>query len=274
MSVDVQFREVIIKILAEGTYLTTRNSDVLRSRNQMITFDKTPLISMRRTAWKNALREFEWFLSGSNNINDLHPKVRHWWAPWANDAGFIHNNYSKQFRTFEGSGHIGGSKYHHSVDQVKYLMDTITNDPFSRRAVITTWHTHDMISPVTPITNCHGTAIQLFVEDDGSLHLTMYQRSGDMILGVPHNFIQYWAFLMYLARQCGKTVGTLTWIGGDCHIYKDHIDMARKMIKLDMKQIDDISLVYQPTSTEFKADDFSLDSEYKPLIKENLVMTV
>ncbi len=277
MKPDYIFQRLLLQTLADGSYVSTRNADTLRTRNQMMTFEQFPIISMRRTAWKNALREFEWFMSGSNDINDLHPKVKHWWEPWANESGFIHNNYSKQFRQFDGANHTGGTRHldPKGTDQIKYLIDEITNNPFSRRTVATTWHSHDMVSPVTPITNCHGSLIQAFVEpDDNTLHLTMYQRSADMVLGLPHNLVQYWAFLMYLAHQGNREVGSFTWIGGDCHIYNDHIHMAKKMIKLDVDKVKDVELVYTPSSDDFKADDFTLSDDYKPIIKESVSMTV
>lgn len=263
--VDTYFTHLTSKIVAMGKRIDTRNAKTYRLRNMIVAFTKTPLVTIRRTAWKNALREFEWFMSGSNDINDLHPKVKHWWEPWANEDGFVHNNYSKQFRSFDGD-----------FDQIEYMIDTLKNDHGSRRNVITTWHTKDMVSDVTPITNCHGSLIQAFVEE-GKLHLTMHQRSCDMMLGVPHNWIQYWAFMMYLAHHSGLEMGSLTWIGGDCHIYPDHVEMVKKARDLNMEKrytYEVPNLIYNPTSKDFKADDFSLDIEYKPLIKESLKMTV
>jgi len=275
--IDVVFSNMLWGITNAGTEVHTRNAQTKRLRNKMIEFVSTPLVTVRRTAWKSAIREMEWFLSGSNNIKDLHESVKKWWEPWANESGFIHNNYSKQFRNFDGAG-FGPIKNHHSVDQIKYMIDTLIDHPNSRRNVITTWHTHDMMSPNTPITNCHGTVVQAFVEpEDNSVHLTMYQRSADMVLGVPHNWIQYWAFMMYLAYKSHRKVGSLTWIGGDCHVYPDHKEMVLEMNKeVESKKFtyEIPDLVYNPTSEDFKADDFSLDSEYTPLIKKSLKMTV
>jgi thymidylate synthase len=235
----------------------------------MKTFTRTPLIAIRRTAWKSALREFEWFMSGSNNIKDLHPSVHKWWEPWANLEGNIVNNYSQQFKKFHGRLDSP------IIDQVEYLKESIVEHPYSRRAVITTWNTADMVSLATPITNCHGTTIQAFVEPrDNTLHLTMYQRSSDMVLGLPHNLIQYWAFLQYLAHHGGRGVGSFTWIGGDCHIYDNHVDMAKRMISESIEPLEEIELVYNPTSEEFLADDFTLSAKYDPIIKESLEMTV
>lgn len=271
MNPNKQFQGLLKNILENGDDIVTRNAPVIRKINLNATFDKTPLISLRTTAWKSALREFDWFMSGSSNINDLHPSVHKWWEPWADKDGEILNNYGAQFRQFYGSCRTGGTVIQ---DQVAYLQNSIKNHPFSRRAVITTWNTADMVNPKTPITNCHGSLIQTFVEPDNSLHLTMYQRSSDMILGLPHNLIQYWAFLQYLAYHGKREVGTFNWIGGDCHIYEDHVEMVDKMINLDVDLIEDIELIYNPTSKDFKADDFSLSKKYNPIIRESLRMTV
>ena len=263
-----QFQNALDTILFAGTEIQSRNSKTIRHRNLTMEFDRTPLISLRRTAWKSALREFEWFLSGSSDIEDLHPSVRKWWEPWT-ENNYDWNNYSKQLRDSTGGDEINVL----GCDQVEYLKDQIKDDPYSRRSVITTWNTAEMIHEDTKITNCHGTVIQCFVEPDNSLHMTMYQRSADMVLGVPHNLIQYWAFLQYLAHHGKREVGSFTWIGGDCHIYENHVDMAQRMIALE-DDIKPINLIYKPTSEDFKADDFSLDGEYKPIIRESLEMTV
>lgn len=264
--IDWDYSYLLFQIMQDGILVNTRNSEVKRLRNLRLEITSTPLISIRRTAWKNALREMEWFLSGSNNINNLHEKVHHWWEPWADEKGKILNNYGEQFRAFSG--------FNSCVDQIQYMIDTLKTSSNSRRNVITTWNTADMLDENTPITNCHGSLIQAFVENE-AVHLTMYQRSADMILGVPHNFIQYWALLMYLAHSSGKEVGSLTWLGGDCHIYKPHYDMANK-IEQEIKKhkYNTPQLVYTPTSDEFRASDFFLDRDYKSVIKSNLELIV
>lgn len=265
MQVDKEYKSLIQKVLLFGNTIKSRNGTTKQLRNYMIDFHETPLVSARKTAWKSALREMEWFLSGSNNINDLHPSVQKWWEPWSDEDGFIQNNYGKQLRRFGGSGFK-------KVDQVKYLIENIKQNPESRRHVITTWNTTDMISPVTPITNCHGSLIIAQVVDN-RLHLTMHQRSADLMLGVPHNWIQYWAFLMYLAHQTGLEVGIFTWIGSNIHIYENHLDTARKVV-YNEEGSSKVELIYEPTSDEFKASDFSLEGKYKPVLKESLEMNV
>lgn len=262
--VDLEYAAIIKRCLA-GKRLTTRNAECHRTRNAMVTFDSTPLVSARRTAWRNCLREWEWFMSGSCSIAHLHESVRTWWEPWADDRGFVPNNYSNQLRGFTG-------KYN-TVDQVQYLIDCVKDHPNSRRAVITTWNTADMIHHSTPITNCHGTVIQAFVED-GLLHLTTYQRSCDVVCGLPHNWLQYWAFVQWLAHRSGRGVGSLTWVGGDVHVYAEHEELAKDIVMAADVAERTPRLVYTPTSEDFKAEDFSLDGEYKPILTDKAKMIV
>lgn len=261
--INKTYQNMILNIMSLGDEIQGRNSITKRLNSLQATFTSTPLISIRSTAWKNAIREFEWMLSGSSNINDLHNNVKHWWEPWADDEGEITFNYGKQFRSFEGSSS--------EMDQIQYLIDNIKNNPYSRRNVITTWNTTEMT--MAPIANCHGSLITATVDSKDKLHLTMVQRSADMILGVPHNWVQYWAFLLYLAHHCNKNIGSFHWYGVDCHIYKDHYQVANKIINTN-SDIDSPKLIYTPTSKEFKADDFSLDSKYNSIIKDRIKMVV
>jgi len=266
-NIDKQYQDLLGKILGYGSYINSRNSVTKRLGTQMLQFDSTPIITVRKTSWKLALREMEWFLSGSNNINDLHSSVHNWWKPWANEDGTIPNLYGEQLRAFKG-------KYGFT-DQIEYLINNIIKDPYSRRNVISCWNTNDMINKETNITNCHGSMIQTFISSSKVLDLTMYQRSADVMLGVPHNWIQYWALMQYLAHHTGTIVGTFTWLSGDTHIYEDHIPTAIEItkLKLDPNSINPI-LTYNPTSDSFKADDFSLIGEYNPIINTKLKMTV
>ena len=281
MTIDLRYARLIRDCL-EGYKLTTRNAECYRVRNRMLNFTSTPLVSARRTAWRNCLREWEWFMSGSNHIADLHQSVRAWWEPWADKRGEVQANYSKQFREFSGAtlnptpdpyGEEPWCQELWTVDQIGYLIGSIKDHPSSRRAVITTWNTAEMTQDDCPITNCHGTVIQAFCEGN-LLHLTTYQRSCDVVCGVPHNWFQYAAFHLWLAARTGKRVGELTWIGGDVHVYAEHEDLARRIAEAAPLCGPTPTLVYTPTSEEFLADDFSLEGEYRPVIEEKARMIV
>lgn len=272
-SVDMDYVDLINIIQRNGEAVHTRNSLCTRLIHHTCLFNSTPLVSVRRTAWRNALREMEWFLSGSNDIKDLHPDVQKWWEPWTDEDGYIPYNYSIQFRAFAGRNG--------TLDQIASLIHGITHHPYSRRNLITTWNTQDMqraMSDPKGITNCHGTIIQAFVSPkDNSLTLDTYQRSADVIVGVPHNWLQYWALLVWLAHRTGRKVGELYWTGGDCHIYADHKEIVSRLggtTYKEMRAIQTPQLIYRPTSTEFKADDFGLDREYRPIFSESAKMVV
>lgn len=265
------YSDLIWRCLMTGQEITTRNSQVRRNPLESFEFSSTPLVCLRKTAWRNAIREWEWFMSGSSNINDLAESVRPWWSPWADEDGYVHNNYSAQFRTSFGKNRM--------CDQIEYLVEGVKTHPFSRRNVITTWNTADMVDKETPITNCHGTVIQAFVNPNNTLDLFTYQRSVDVICGLPHNWIQYWAFLQWLSHRTGRSVGKLTWMGGDIHIYSQHLPLARKIIGLPYEGLRGApDLIYSPPPGEkkvpFRAGDFSLSGEYTPVLTDRAEMVV
>ena len=255
--IDMHYINLIDDILDHVQRIQTRNSLVRRVFSRSLTFTSTPLVSVRKTSWRLALREWQWFLSGSNNINDLHESVRHWWSPWANDFGTIWCNYGQQFR-HQSDGTYDG------FDQIAYFLDGIKNHPYSRRNVIGTWLTADMADPCTPITNCHSSIVQAFVNPDNTLHLKTYQRSADVIVGLPCNWIQSWAFLLWLCHRTGRVPGSLIWDGGDLHVYDEHDALAREIVAAAPRTgWSPPLLTYTPTSEEFLAEDFALDGEYR-----------
>lgn len=270
MNSDEKYVDLLQQTLNFGDQIQARNSLVYRVGGVRRVFRSTPLVSVRKTAWKMALREMEWFLSGSTHIDSLHPSVRSWWEPWVDAGGFLANGYGHQFRAYRGQ------EEDDYVDQIQELINGIIEQPFSRRHVITTWHTADMLAKETTIALCHGTVIQCMVGSDHRLELITYQRSADLICGLPHNWIQYWAFLLWLAHRTGTDVGNMIWIGGDVHLYAPHLDLANKIIGVVDSVVDGEvpELTYTPTGADFRADDFTLSGEYKPLITEKAEMIV
>ena len=260
--------QTIIKSCLEGERLKTRNAYCYRSNERHVfRFTEAPIVTIRPTAVKLCLREWEWFMSGSCDVNDLHKSVHHWWKPFANNADNVPNNYSRQFI------YACGSDVTKTFNQVEYAVNAIKNHPGSRRNVITTWNSADMAHETTTITNCHGTVIQFFVSGD-KLNMLMYQRSSDVVIGLQHNWCQYWAFLTWMAARTGKEVGFFDWIGGDVHVYESHKEVAEKLVAYD-KDIELCNLVYTPSDVnKFKADDFSVDKKVDQPIKDKLIMEV
>ena len=240
--------------------------DLVETRNHLtkscfdldpLTFTKTPLVTLRKTAWKLALREMEWFMSGDMKCPD---ELLPWWQDQLTN-GMYRGGYSHQYRR---SGYTG------TFDQIQYLLKGLRNNPNSRRLVMTTWNPSDMAhitelnhNKATPAC-CHGSMIHLFVRE-GRVYMTHYQRSADLLLGIIHNWCQYWALLMYFARHSELQVGSLRVLLGDAHIYQEdsHIEAVKQLLRIPVQpEVDNsFNLLYNPVvqSTgvpEFKAGDF------------------
>lgn len=279
MNPNTAYVDIIDQIIRFGERVPTRQGGSTLTLNTITkVFDYTPLVTIRSTAWKAALREWEWFMSGSNRIGDLHEKVRPWWRPWDRD-GHVPHNYSMQFRHAYGwdefkKGQL--SEYTDGFDQIKALLDGIREHPHGRRHVLTTWNASDMHSKDCPITNCHGTVVQFFRrhhKGTPTLDMTMYQRSCDVMLGMQHNWLQYWAFLLWVCRLTVHTPGRFTWIGGDCHIYDDHFGVAREVAEAAESWVDRFPypiLSMKPDASDaFLAEDFVMLNGPVPLAAVN-----
>lgn len=262
---DIEYREIIREIVHCGDFVDSRNAPVKSLIDyRQIVFRETPLVTWRKTAWKKAIREMEWFMSGDS----LCPiELRDWWDGQLNLKGRYICGYGDQLRSFYEDQIIDSG-----FDQVRYLLEGLRDHRNSRRLVISTWNAKDMAeitsyndNPKTP-SCCHGSLIQCHVRD-GELHMTQYQRSADILLGAPHNWIQYWALLLYLARWSELEVGSIRWLFGDVHLYQEesHLACAKHILSIACKTLDSAcKLCYNPSVSwtgaipEFKASDFTM----------------
>lgn len=249
---DRQYQNLIARVCRNGDLVTARNAQTRRVFDaDPVTFSTTPLITIRKTAWRLALREMEWFLSGNAKCPD---ELLHWWKEQLSPQGYYLNGYSEQLRNWNDW-----------FDQVQYLIDGLKAHPTSRRHILTTWNAEDMAAitgtngnPNTPAC-CHTTLAQCFVRA-GTLHITSYQRSADLLLGWPHNIIQSWALLLWLAHQADLQPGNLRWIFGDLHIYSEdsHLQCAAEILAA-RPQACNPTLVYNAIDKRnFSAADFEM----------------
>jgi thymidylate synthase len=215
------------RITQSGEEVLTRNGPARRLFTlPTVAFDATPLITVRQTAWKKAIREMEWFLSGKPRCPD---ELLDWWQGQLNPNGLYLNGYGDQLRAF-------------NFDQITHLIHTLRTNPFSREHVITTWNPAKMAfikevnnNPRTPAC-CHSTVVQFFVSPDKALSMHSYQRSADMLLGVPHNLIQSWAFLLWVAHQTDYVPDKMLWTFGDAHIYSEptHVQAVGQLLSVNL----------------------------------------
>jgi thymidylate synthase len=267
------YQAMLAHLMVAGQRVHTRNSDSFSCIDYpRITLNTTPLVTVRRTAWKNAIREMEWFMSGDIKCPE---ELIDWWNGQLGYGNMYRGGYSDQLRK-------SGNTYHLQFDQVKYILDGLKNNPNSRRLVATTWNPYDMAN-ITMLNNnsqtpstCHGTLIQFFVRDNKVI-MCVYQRSADVLLGVPHNWIQYWALLLYFATHSNLEVGSLMWLFGDLHLYDEqsHIATAKQIIHCQPFENPSHELEYQFSGEtllscpKFKASDFSM----KGIVPQPIVLT-
>lgn len=192
-----------------------------------------PLITTKETWFKGIVAELLWFLSGGQNIQPLVKQGVNFWNDWpfkkykeshpdasieefinliktddtfANEHGNLGPVYGKQWRDFSG------------VDQISNVIEQIKTNPNSRRLIVSAWNPPDVSESLLP--PCH-VLFQFYVRD-GRLSCSLYQRSGDMFLGVPFNIASYALLTHLIARECGLGVGEFIHTIGDAHIYKNH----------------------------------------------------
>ena len=254
---------ILKEIINAGDLITTRNHEVFSHFDlPNVTFTTTPLVTLRKTAWKKALREMQWFLSGNTKCPD---ELLDWWDGQLDISGDLLDGYGGQLRT--STFYDWKVADRNNFDQIAFIQEALKNNPNSRRLLMTTWNPGEMANiteandnPNTP-TCCHSIIVQFFVRN-GRLSMKSYQRSADMLLGVPHNWIQSWAMLMWFAHHAGLKVGSMTWMWGDAHIYNEqsHVDTAETMIRF-YTGMNEVKMVYTPTSTDFKASDFTIEGD-------------
>ena len=173
-----------------------------------------PLLTTKRIYFKGVIGELVWFLNGDTNIKFLQSNGIHIWDAWADADGNLGPVYGKQWRNWDG------------IDQIKTVIEQLRNDPYSRRILLSNWNVGELSLMALP--PCHILA-QFYVRD-GFLDCAVYQRSGDMFLGVPFDIASYAALIQLLCHLCGYEPGILYYNFGDAHIYVNHIEQVREQL--------------------------------------------
>jgi len=226
--------------------------------------DGFPAMTTKRLAWKLVVSELLWFISGSNNINDLKQIYRPnkiWDANYA--------DYLQRLGLSENDGDMGsvyGKQWRHwrsadaEVDQLQQAIDTINTDPHSRRIIVTAWNPAEADPQQVALPPCHS-FFQFYVAE-GKLSLQMYQRSADMFLGVPFNIASYSLLLHMVATITHLQPADFIHSIGDAHIYLDAIDQCREQIARAPLPLPELSTKDRGQSSidDFEMDDFQLDN--------------
>jgi thymidylate synthase len=237
------------------------------------------LITWRKTQWKTALQELEWFMSGDEEcpegvLRDV------WWHGQLDYCNNLVNGYSSQLRNHTCDPY--GRAILGRFDQIAWLREELKSNPQSRRSVLSTWNPGEMAHITEANGNsmspacCHLVYCQFQVRD-GELHMNTVFRSSDAVLGLPHNIVQHRALQLYFAHHAGVPAACYykAYLN-DVHVYKEHSDFTN-YVGLHRHEIVDCAatLKYTPTDIEFKAEDFTFEGEIdSPLYTTKLKRTL
>ncbi|XP_031439708.1 thymidylate synthase [Clupea harengus] len=240
--------------------------------------DQFPLLTTKRVFWKAILEELLWFIKGSTNAKELSEKgVKIWDANGSRDfldrSGFQHREegdlgpvYGFQWRHYGAEYTDMHADYAgKGVDQLQKVIDTIRANPEDRRIIMCAWNPKDL--PLMALPPCH--ALCQFYVCDGELSCQLYQRSGDMGLGVPFNIASYALLTYMIAHITGLKPGDFVHTMGDAHIYTNHVEPLKEQLKREPRAFPKLLIRREvQTIDDFRSEDFEiLDYNPHPTIK-------
>lgn len=178
-----------------------------------------PLLTTKKLHLRSIIHELLWFLRGDTNIAYLRENGVAIWDEWADADGELGPVYGKQWRRWAGAD---GQE----IDQMRWLVDEIRRNPDSRRLLVSAWNVGELAQMA--LQPCHS-LFQFYVAQ-GRLSCQLYQRSGDIFLGVPFNIASYALLTHMLAQVCELQVGDFVHTLGDAHLYRNHFAQAHEQL--------------------------------------------
>ncbi len=182
-----------------------------------------PLLTTKKLHTKSIFHELLWFLSGATNTHYLKEHGVTIWDEWADAEGELGPVYGYQWRSWP-------TPQGEHIDQIAQLVRDIKANPDSRRLIVSAWNVADIAQMALP--PCHA-FFQFYVaplvegESRRRLSCQLYQRSADIFLGVPFNIASYALLTHLVAEQTDLDVGDFVWVGGDCHLYANHLEQVQ-----------------------------------------------
>lgn len=239
-----------------------------------------PIMTTKRVAWRTALKELIWFLSGETNIRPLLAQGVHIWTDWPLARFRFETGEAVDRDTFEERiladdgfaarwgelGPVYGHQWRNwpgpdgPIDQIAEVLRLLRDEPTSRRILFTGWNVADL--PRMALPPCHMT-YQYFVED-GRLHGLLFQRSCDLGLGFPFNIFEAAVLVRLFALSAGLEPGSITWTGGDVHLYDNHAELVETQLSREPKPWPTMRIAGPRDRLEdYRLEDFVVDG-YEP----------
>lgn len=261
-----------------------------------------PLLTSKRVPFGLIKSELLWFLRGDTNIRYLLENNNHIWDEWAfknyvesdayegpdmTDFGrralvdeTFKVQYDEEMTKFQNEiltnddfserfGHLGdvyGKQWRawqlrngDTLDQIKIVIDQIKTNPDSRRHIVSAWNPEDVPSMALP--PCH-TLFQFYVAG-GKLSCQLYQRSGDIFLGIPFNIASYALLTHLIARETGLEVGDFVHTIGDAHIYSNHLEQAKLILERDVRPLPQLVIQSEAKLDQIESNEIKVEN-YNP----------
>lgn len=281
------YLELMTQVLEHGDRRVDRTGvGTLSLFGAMLRFDLSrghaPILTTKKVFWKKAVQEMLWFLTGGTNIRPLLQQNVRIWTDWPLAAyrkasgeavsqeeferrivedeafaarwGELGPVYGKQWRRWLGAD---GREY----DQIGELVQTLRTHPASRRMLFHAWNVAELGAMALP--PCHM-VYQYHVTSAGRLNCLMFQRSVDLLLGAPFNFVGAAALQLMLAQQAALQPGELVWVGGDVHLYLNHLEQAREQLAREPRAAPTMALARRAADIDdYRIEDFVVEG-YAP----------
>jgi thymidylate synthase len=217
-----------------------------------------PLVTTKKIHLRSVIGELLWFLRGDTNVAFLRENGITIWDEWADDHGELGPVYGRQWRSWPTP--TGGH-----VDQIAHLMAELRHHPDSRRLMVSAWNVGELDRMA--LAPCH--VLFQFHVANGRLSCQLYQRSADFFLGVPFNVASYALLTHMVAQQVDLEIGEFIWTGGDCHLYRNHLEQARTQLEREPFPLPTLALKRRPASIfDYRFEDFEiLNYRSHPAIK-------
>ncbi len=252
-----QYLDLLRRVKAEGVEKSDRTGtgtiSIFGHQMRFHLDDGFPLLTTKKLHLKSIIYELLWFLKGDTNVHYLQENGVRIWNEWADADGNLGPVYGHQWRSWETTdGKV--------VDQISEVVETIRNNPDSRRIMVCSWNVGDLPHMALPPCHC---LFQFYVAN-GTLSLQLYQRSADIFLGVPFNIASYALLLQMMAQVTGLKAGDFVHTFGDAHIYLNHLEQVDLQLTREPRPLPKMLINPDVKSIfDFKYEDFEL-TDYNP----------